>query len=70
MCHVSRLTDDQQIAYERWSRRWQREFETRTDRLTYPAMDAKTRDVFLEIEEEMGKSGERISERIAEAVSA
>lgn len=66
MCHVSRLTNDQQIAYEGWSRRWQREFERRTNSVTYPAMDAKTRDVFLDIEAEMGKS----AERIAEAVSA
>jgi hypothetical protein len=69
VCHVSRLTNDQQIAYERWPRRWQKEFERRTDALTYPAMDAKTRDVFLDIEAEMGKSSERIAFAI-EAVSA
>jgi len=65
MCHASRLTMDQQIAFERWSRRWQKEFERRTDRLVFPLMTEKTRDVFVEIEAEMGKSGERIAERVS-----
>lgn len=61
MCHVSRLTEDQQIAYELWSRKWQHRFEAETDRLTYPGMTRKTQEVFAQIEAEMGKSGERIA---------
>ena len=66
MCHVSRLTNDQQIEYEKWPRKWQAQFEYRTDRLQYPLVTEKTRDVFEAISSEMGKS----AERIALAVSA
>jgi len=65
MCHVSRLTIDQQVAYQQWGRRWQHEFERRTDALTYPGMTAKTQAVFAQLEDEMGKSGERIAERVS-----
>jgi hypothetical protein len=65
VCHVSRLTNDQQIAYERWSRKWQRVFEDRTDRLAFPLMTEKTRDVFEAIVDEMGKSGERIAASVS-----
>ena len=68
MCHASRLTQDQQIALERWSWRWQKEFEIRTNDITYPGVTYKTRAVFDEIEAQMGKSGERI--RIAASVNA
>jgi hypothetical protein len=61
MCHKSRLSIDEQVAYEQWSRKWQKEFEARTDRLTYPGMTTKTREVFAQIESEMGKSAERIA---------
>jgi hypothetical protein len=56
---------DQQIALERWRYRWQMEFEIRTANITYPLMTEKVRDVFAEIESEMGKSGERIAERVS-----
>jgi hypothetical protein len=65
MCHASRLTEDQQIAYQRWSRRWQHRFEAETDRLTYPGMNRKTQEVFAQIEAEMGKSGERIAASVS-----
>lgn len=61
MCHRYRLTQDQQIAYERWSRKWQARFEAETDRLAFPGMTRKTQEVFAQIEAEMGKSGERIA---------
>jgi len=65
ICHVNNLTNDQQIVLEQWSDRWKIEFERRTDKVTYPNVTGKTRDVFLQIEEEMGKSGERIAEAAA-----
>jgi hypothetical protein len=62
MCHASRLTDDQQIEFERWSQKWQKEFERRTNDVTFPDATRKTREVFTQIEAEMGKSAERILE--------
>lgn len=64
ICHVNNLTNDQQIVLEQWSNRWKIEFERRTDKVEYPNVTEKTRDVFLQIEEEMGKSGERIAEAV------
>ena len=70
ICHVSRLSPDQQIAYERWGRKWQHRFEAETDRLTYPGMTRKTQEVFAQIEAEMGKSGERIAASAASSAAS
>jgi hypothetical protein len=65
ICHVSRLTNDQQIAYEQWPLKWRKLFERRTDALIHPYVTTKTRAVFDGILDEMGKSGELIGERLA-----